>query len=60
MWESYKKYSEECGVDYDDDIVMKSITHTHEIAHQRIDDFLPDNKVRLPDFVVPAGYTQTT
>ncbi len=59
MWESYKKYSTECGVEYDDDLVLKSITNTHDIAHQRIEDFLPDNTVRLPDFVVPAGYTAT-
>ena len=59
MWESYKKYSVECGVEYDDDLVLQSIKHTHEIAHQRIEDFLPDNTVRLPDFVVPAGYTAT-
>ena len=59
MWESYKKYSAECGVEYDDDLVLQSIKHTHEIAHQRIEDFLPDNTVRLPDFVVPAGYTAT-
>ena len=59
MWESYKKYSEECGVEYDDDLVLESIKHTHEIAHQRIENFMPDNTVRLPDFVVPAGYTAT-
>ena len=57
MFESYKKYSKECGVEYDDDMVMKSITRTHEIAHERIESFLPDNTVRLPDFVVPEGST---
>ena len=57
MWESYKKYSAECGFEYDDDLVLQSIKHTHDIAHQRVEDFLPDNTVRLPDFVVPAGYT---
>ena len=55
MWESYKKYSE--GHDYDDDLVMRSITNTHTIAFDRIDSFLPDNTVRLPSFVVPAGMT---
>ena len=57
MWESYKKYSAECGVEYDDDIVKDSITRTHQIAHERIETFLPDNTVRLPDFVVPEGST---
>jgi len=57
MWDSYKQYSEE--YDYDDELVLNSITETHRIAHERIDAFLPDNTVRLPDFVVPAGMTAT-
>jgi DNA polymerase-3 subunit alpha len=57
MWEAYKKYSESCGVEYDDDLVMESIVRTHTIAHEKIADFLPDNTVRLPDFVIPAGET---
>ena len=55
MWDGYKKYSE--GYDYDDDLVMHSITNTHTIAFDRIENFLPDNTVRLPSFVVPAGMT---
>jgi len=57
IWESYKRYSEECGVEYDDDVIMASIKETYSIAHSRIEAFLPDNTVRLPDFVVPAGFT---
>ena len=57
MFESYKKYSKECGVDYDDNLVLESIKKTHYIAHERIETFLPDNTVRLPDFVVPEGST---
>ena len=57
MWQSYKKYSEQLGVEYDDDLVMESITATHQIAHERIEDFMPDATVRLPDFVVPDGKT---
>ena len=57
MFESYKKYSEECGVKYDDELVLNSIKRTHQIAHERIENFLPDNTVRLPDFVVPEGST---
>lgn len=60
MWEAYKKYSESCAVEYDDDLVMKSITNTYRIAHERVADFLPDNTVRLPDFVIPAGETADT
>ena len=60
MWESYKKYSAQCEVEYDDDLVLDSITATHDIAYGIIEDFLPDNTVRLPDFVVPAGETEDT
>ena len=57
MWEAYKKYSNESGVKYDDELVLRSIEESHEIAFGRIEGFYPDNAVRLPDFVVPAGYT---
>jgi len=60
MWESYRAYSKECGVEYDDDLVLKSITTTHKIAHDRIEKFLPDSEVRLPDFVVPPGETENS
>jgi DNA polymerase-3 subunit alpha len=57
MWQSYKEYSSDLGYSYDDDLVMDSIVRTHEIAHKRIDNFMPDDTVRLPDFVVPEGKT---
>ena len=56
MWESYKTYSD--GYDYDDDLVLESIEESYRIAHERIERFLPDNTVRLPSFVVPAGHTE--
>ena len=59
MWESYKQYSDEQGFEYDDDLVLQSIEKSHKIAFDRIESFLPDNTVRLPEFVVPAGYTAT-
>ena len=58
MWESYKRYSKECGVEYDDQIVLDSIKETETIAFKRIESFMPDNTVRLPNFVVPAGYSE--
>jgi DNA polymerase III subunit alpha len=57
MWESYKSYSKDCGYEYDDNLVRDSIAETHNIAHERISRFLPDNTVRLPSFVVPEGKT---
>ena len=57
MWEAYKNYSSALKQEYDDDLVMASITRTHDIAHNRIECFMPDDTVRLPDFVVPEGKT---
>ena len=59
IWESYKEYSQSTGFEYDDDVVLKSIEESHRIAFERIESFLPDNTVRLPEFVVPAGFTAT-
>jgi DNA polymerase-3 subunit alpha len=59
MWKSYKQYSEEQGFEYDDDLVFQSIEESHRIAFDRVESFLPDNTVRLPEFVVPAGFTAT-
>ena len=59
MWESYKSYSKLCDTTYDDDFVLQTIEETHRIAFDRIENFLPDNTVRLPSFVVPAGHTAT-
>ena len=58
MWESYKQYTQECGVEYDDDLILDSIESTYSIAFDRIEKFYPDSTVRLPDFVVPAGETE--
>ena len=57
MWESYKKYSAEAGIEYDDELVRESISVTHMIAHEMIEEFYPNDEVRLPDFVVPPGKT---
>ena len=57
MWESYKNYSKQCEVNYDDELVQESIRETYRIAHERIDSYYPDSTVRLPDFVVPDGIT---
>ena len=56
MWSDYERYSATCNVSYDDAIVHRSILETVDIAFNRISSFLPDNTVRLPDFVVPAGH----
>jgi len=58
MWEAYQKYSKDHV--YDDNAVLQSIEETHRIAFERIENFLPDNTVRLPAFVIPAGETATS
>ena len=57
MYDAYQKYSSECGVEYDEQLVFDSLTTTHFIAHDVIEDFEPDVSIRLPDFVVPEGKT---
>ena len=57
MWEAYEKYAGRSKIEYDDSFVRASIERTHHIAYDRIEDFLPDSQVRLPDFVVPEGTT---
>jgi DNA polymerase-3 subunit alpha len=57
MWESYQRYAEGAKTVYNDKLVRDSIERTYSIAHDRIEAFLPDNKVRLPSFVVPEGST---
>ena len=59
MWESYKEYSKYSDRLYNDSDILSSISLTHEIAFNRIEDFIPDNTVRLPSFVVPEGETAT-
>jgi len=59
MWENYKRFSEINKTEYDDEVVRQSIEETYAIAHERIESFMPDTTVRLPDFVVPDGLTDT-
>jgi DNA polymerase-3 subunit alpha len=54
MWDSYKRYADDSDFDYDDDLVMESITNTAAIAFEQIEDFLPDTSVQLPSFMVPS------
>ena len=59
VYDSYVKYSKECGEyeNYDNELIKESIENTYMIAHEKIDSFLPNVTVRLPDFVVPADKT---
>ena len=50
MWSSYKKYSEECGVQYDDDLVYDSIVRTHWIAHEFIEEQINGYETVIGDY----------
>jgi DNA polymerase-3 subunit alpha len=45
------------GVEYDEKLLIASVERTHQIAHEKVEAFFPDNTVRLPDFVVPPETT---
>tara|TARA_Y100000034_G_scaffold137014_1_gene218468 strand:- start:22414 stop:25836 length:3423 start_codon:yes stop_codon:yes gene_type:complete len=51
MWEAYKSYSKQCGVEYDDEYIKATITRTHDIAFNVIQDYKLDTRVKLPSFV---------
>lgn len=57
VWESYKRYTANSKWSFSDEQVLKSITDTAVISDTMIEKFLPDNSVRLPDFVIPEGKT---
>lgn len=58
VWQDYQLYCEALGEEYDDDVVLASIERSYEIAHDMIEDFTPDNTVRLPGFVLDEGETE--
>ena len=51
MYEAFERYSNACDRSYDAGLVRDSISRTHSIAHDRIEDFYPDRQVKLPAFV---------
>jgi DNA polymerase-3 subunit alpha len=44
-------------VEYDEQLMIDSVERTYQIAHEKVENFFPDNTVRLPDFVIPEGST---
>jgi len=51
MWEAYKSYSKQRGVEYDDDFIKATITRTHDIAFNIIEDYEIATDINLPSFV---------
>jgi len=51
VFESFKKYSKECNVSYDSELIKQSIKNTYEIAHELIGDVEIETTISLPSFV---------
>jgi len=57
LYASYKRFSSNLGFSYDDKLVEESIWRTSEILKNRIENYMPDTSIKLPNFVVPEGET---
>jgi DNA polymerase-3 subunit alpha len=55
VWNSFLHFSSLGKTTYDYNLIEDSLKETANIAFDKIEDFLPDTKVRLPSWVVPAG-----
>lgn len=55
MWEDYKRYSDLNKISFDDDLILKSIEESHDIAFHQISDFKPETSIKLPNFLFPPG-----
>lgn len=53
MWEDYKKYSHLTNTNFDEEIILKSIEESHNIAFDRIENFKPETTIKLPNFLFP-------
>jgi DNA polymerase-3 subunit alpha len=54
MFEAFRRYSEICGISYDEKQILESIERTFLVA-QGIQEIEPDRSVKLPNFIVPSG-----
>ena len=57
MLASFEHYSKLHEMEFDRELVLRSIEETHDIAFSRIETFKPDTTVKLPSFVVPQDTT---
>lgn len=60
LFATYKRFSGQLGFSYDDKLVEESIARTADIMKNRIENFMPDTSVKLPNFVIPDGETADT
>ena len=59
MFAAYKKYSEELGEKFDDELIKESIARINITSPiKELEKFYPDNTVRLPSFVIPDDMTE--
>lgn len=60
MWESYKRYSKELEMSYDNDLIMESFERTNEIAFNKIENYKIDVSPKLPSFALEEGKDAAT
>ena len=52
MFKEYYRTSQELGIEYDEQLVIDSIQRTHDIAFSKIEDFEPNQDLKLPSFIL--------
>lgn len=57
LWDTYLDIAKEHDF-YEDEVIKQAIERTHEIVHDEIGEINPDTKMKLPNYVVPAGVTE--
>jgi DNA polymerase-3 subunit alpha len=60
LFAAYKLFSQRLGFSYDDKLVEDSIARTADILKNRIENYMPDTSIKLPNFVVPEGESADT
>jgi DNA polymerase-3 subunit alpha len=57
IWQNYLESKEADGQFYEDNLIISAIERTHEIAHNYIDEVIPDRKIKIPTSIVPKKRT---
>jgi DNA polymerase-3 subunit alpha len=55
IWNEFKEKYSHLYNEFDENIIKESIENTYKIAHEKIEDFIPDRTIKLPSFIVPKG-----
>jgi len=55
MMNAFEDYAKKCNISYDFNIIKESLINTYKIAFEMIENFSPDNSIKLPEFMIPVG-----